>query len=191
MDSHIAQVELQKAYRLINHGPTVLVSARHGGVDNVMAAAWACALDFSPPKLTVVLDKATSTRALVDGSGMFVIQVPTLAQLRLTHQVGTHSMADTPDKLARAGAHLFSIPGHDLPFVTGCSAWLACKVIPEPHNQTTYDLYIGEVVAAWADTRAFEHGHWKFESADPSWRSLHYVAGGQFYATGEAHVAKD
>jgi flavin reductase (DIM6/NTAB) family NADH-FMN oxidoreductase RutF len=190
LDSHIAPVELQKAYRLINHGPTVLVSARHGGVDNVMAAAWACALDFSPPKLTVVLDKATGTRALVDGSGMFVIQVPTVAQLRLTHQVGTSSMADTPDKLARASANLFSIPGHDLPFVAGCSAWLACKVIPELHNQATYDLYIGEVVGAWADTRAFEHGHWKFESADPCWRSLHYVAGGQFYATGEAHVAE-
>lgn len=73
MDKHIAQVALEKAYRLINHGPTVLVSARHGGVDNVMAAAWACALDFSPPKLTVVLDKTAATRALVDGSGMFAI----------------------------------------------------------------------------------------------------------------------
>ena len=39
MDSHIAPVELKKAYRLLNHGPTVLVSARHDGVDNVMAAA--------------------------------------------------------------------------------------------------------------------------------------------------------
>ena len=49
MDSYISPVDLQKAYRLINHGPTVLVSARHAGVDNVMAAAWACALDFAPP----------------------------------------------------------------------------------------------------------------------------------------------
>jgi len=59
MDDRIAPVEPAKAYRLINHGPTVLVSARHAGEDDVMAAAWACALDFSPPKLTVVLDKAT------------------------------------------------------------------------------------------------------------------------------------
>ena len=39
MDSHISPVDLQKAYRLINHGPTVLVSARDADVDNVMAAA--------------------------------------------------------------------------------------------------------------------------------------------------------
>ncbi|KGW45139.1 flavin reductase domain protein, FMN-binding protein [Burkholderia pseudomallei MSHR684] len=77
MNSHIAAVDLKKAYRLINHGPTVLVSAHHDGVDNVMAAAWACALDFSPPKLTVVLDKAAKTRELIEQSGRFVIQVPT------------------------------------------------------------------------------------------------------------------
>ena len=60
MNPHISAVPLPKSHRLINHGPTVLVSARDAGVDNVMAAAWACALDFAPPKLTVVLDKATA-----------------------------------------------------------------------------------------------------------------------------------
>ena len=65
MNEHILPVPLEKAYRLLNHGPTVLVSASHAGVDNVMAAAWACALDFAPPRLTVVLDKATRTLSLI------------------------------------------------------------------------------------------------------------------------------
>lgn len=186
MHDHIAEVPLEKAYRLINHGPTVLVSAQHDGTRNVMAAAWACALDFSPPKVTVVLDKITSTRQLVERSGLFVIQVPTVAQLQLTHDVGSVSLKEAPRKLADAGAELFSISGHDLPFVAGCSAWLACKLLPEPHNQTTYDLFIGEVVGAWADTRVFSDGHWHFERAHPDLRSLHYIAGGHFYAIGEA-----
>lgn len=96
MNPHLTPVDLAKAYRLLNHGPTVLVSARHAGVDNVMAAAWACALDFTPPKLTVVLDKATRTRELIEHSGRFVIQVPTAAQLQLTEQVGNHSLKDEP-----------------------------------------------------------------------------------------------
>ncbi|AOJ31200.1 flavin reductase family protein [Burkholderia metallica] len=192
MDSHIAPVELKKAYRLLNHGPTVLVSARHDGVDNVMAAAWACALDFLPPKLTVVLDKSAKTRELVERSGTFVIQVPTAAQLQLTHAVGSHSLTERPDKLREAGVTLFDVAGHDLPFVAGCSGWLACKLIPEPHNQQAYDLFIGEVVAAWSDTRVFRDGHWYFESADPALRSLHYIAGGNFYAIGESlHVDPD
>ena len=191
MDSHISPVDLQKAYRLINHGPTVLVSARHAGVDNVMAAAWACALDFAPPKLTVVLDKSSKTRELIEQSGAFVIQVPTAAQLMLTNTVGTLSLATEPDKLKKSGVELFGIEGHDLPFVAGCSAWLACKLIPEPHNQQAYDLFIGEVVGAWADTRVFCDGRWHFEDADPSRRSLHHVAGGHFYAIGEPLTTQD
>ena len=186
MNPHLCAVDLAKAYRLLNHGPTVLVSARHDGVDNVMAAAWACVLDFAPPKLTVVLDKATRTRELIERSGRFAIQVPTAAQLQLTNQVGNHSLKDEPDKLARAGVELFELPDHDLPLVAGCSAWLACELIPEPHNQTAYDLFIGEVVGAWADNRVFRDGRWHFEDADPAWRSLHHVAGGHFYAIGEA-----
>lgn len=186
MNKHLAPVPLEKAYRLINHGPTVLVSARHGGVDDVMAAAWSCALDYTPPKLTVVLDKSTKTRELVENSGTFVIQVPTAAQLQLTYRVGQHSLRDEPDKLRRSGVELFQIEPHDQPFVEGCSAWLACTVIPEPHNQEAYDLFIGEVVGAWADTRVFKDGHWQFEHADPALRSLHYIAGGHFYAIGAA-----
>jgi len=185
MDSHISPVDLPKAYRLINHGPTVLVSACHAGVDNVMAAAWACALDFAPPKLTVVLDKSSKTRELIERSGAFVIQVPTVAQLRLTNTVGTLSLSTEPDKLKKSGVELFGMAGLDLPFVAGCSAWLACKLIPEQHNQQTYDLFIGEVVGAWADERVFSDGRWHFEDADPALRSLHHVAGGHFYAIGE------
>jgi flavin reductase (DIM6/NTAB) family NADH-FMN oxidoreductase RutF len=183
----IESVPLDKAYRLLNHGPTVLVSVRHNGVDDVMAAAWACALDFAPPKLTVVLDKIAATRALVEGSGRLVIQAPTVALLDVTYQVGHRSLADQPDKLRDSRVALFEMPGQDLPFVAGCAAWLACRIIPEPHNEQTYDLFIAEVEAAWADTRVFRNGHWHFETADPSLRSLHYVAGGRFYAIGAAH----
>jgi flavin reductase (DIM6/NTAB) family NADH-FMN oxidoreductase RutF len=190
LDQHIKPVELAKAYRLLNHGPTVLVSASHGGVENVMSAAWSCALDFAPPKVTVVLDKATATRPLVEQSGYFVLQVPNMAQLQLTYDVGHTSAIDTPDKLAKAGVQLFKVEGYDVPLVVGSSAWLICKVLPEPRNEQVYDLFIGEVVAAYADDRVFQNGHWAFENADPQWRSLHYIAGGNFYAIGEAVVAK-
>lgn len=186
MSASIHSVDLAKAYRLLNHGPTVLVSARHQAVDNVMAAAWCCALDFDPPKLTVVLDKATRTRALIEGSGLFAIQVPTVARLQLTQTVGSASLVDDPAKLAHAGVELFEMAGHDVPLVAGCSAWLVCRLIDEPHNQQAYDLFIGEVIAAWADERVFRDGRWHFETADPSLRSLHHVAGGHYYAIGEA-----
>lgn len=190
MNEFIVPVELKKSFRLINHGPTVLVSAMHAGVSNVMAAAWCCALDFSPPKLTVVLDKSTATRALLEKSGEFVIQVPNAAQLQLTEAVGSRSQHEDADKLQRCGVELFAMPDSPLPFVAGCSAWLACRLLPEPHNQQAYDLFIAEITGAWADSRIFRDGHWQFEHAGPEWRSLHHVAGGHFYAIGEALTAK-
>ena len=190
MNPHIQSVPLEKAYRLLNHGPTVLVSSRFDGVDNVMAAAWACALDFAPPKLTVVLDKAVKTRELVEASGRFVVQVPTVALLDLTNEVGNRSLAGHPDKLLEAGVELLRLAGDTLPFVAGCAAWLECRLVPEPHNQASYDLFIGEVVAAWADDRVFRDGHWHFEDAGPEWRSIHHVAGGHFYAIGEPIQAR-
>jgi flavin reductase (DIM6/NTAB) family NADH-FMN oxidoreductase RutF len=190
MHPHISPIPLDKAYRVLNHGPTVLVSSRHDGVDDVMAAACACALDFSPPKLTVVVDKMTKTRELIEKSEQFAIQVPTFAQLDLTHDLGTNSLLDKPGKLKACGVELFHMDGCATPLVAGCSAWLACALIPEPRNQAVYDLFIAEVVGAWADVRAFSDGHWTFEKADPQWRSLHYIAGGHFYAIGEAAAAK-
>ena len=80
MNEFIKPVVLEQAYRLLNIGPTVLVSARAQGVSNVMAASWVCALDFAPPKVTVVLDKSTRTRALIEQSGEFILQIPNVRQ---------------------------------------------------------------------------------------------------------------
>jgi flavin reductase (DIM6/NTAB) family NADH-FMN oxidoreductase RutF len=185
LPTHLTPVPLDKSYRLMNHGPTVLVSAEYAGATNVMAAAWACVLDFGQtPKVTVVLDKATRTRELVEASGFFALQLPTKAMATLTYGVGSESAKDVPDKLAKHGVSTFTAPGTDIPLVEGCVGWLACRLVPEPHNQQSYDLFIGEVVGAWADDRVFREGHWHFDDAPDDLRTIHHVAGGQFLLTG-------
>lgn len=183
---HFTPVPLEKSSRLMNHGPTVLVSAQHAGIQNVMAAAWACVLDYGKStKVTVVLDKSTFTRGLVEASGYFALQLPTKAMAELTHALGSESAHDVPHKLQKLGAVTFAAPDFNLPLVEGCVAWLACKLMPEPHNQQTYDLFIGEVVGAWADERVFRDGHWNFEEGPQDLRTIHHVAGGHFFVTGE------
>lgn len=185
LPEHCVPVPLEHAYRLMNHGPTVLVSATHGGCDNVMAAAWACVLDFAPdPKVTVVLDKATRTRELIEASGRFALQLPPKALVRLTVGVGTDSARSVPDKLQRHGVRLFRPPGYDVPLVQGCVGWLLCERIPESHNEQTYDLFIGRVHAAWADERVFRQGRWHLDTAPDELRTLHHVAGGAFIVAG-------
>jgi len=209
MNARIA-VPLPKAYRLLNHGPTVLVSSAHAGRRNVMAAAWNMALDFDPPKVAVVIDKATLTRELVEASGEFVLNVPSRGQAALTLAIGTKSGREV-DKFATVGAgrsggfaEHCSAPAKPAgcakpavettaasivgaPLIEGCLAWLECRVIPEPHIQQSYDLFLGEVVAAWADPAVFSAGRWHFP--DEQRRSIHYLAGGSFFATGDSFEA--
>lgn len=185
MNSHIQTVELSKAYRLLNHGPTVLVSAQYENEKNVMAAAWACALELVPAKVSVVLDKSTKTRELVEKSGHFILQVPTLKQLKLVQQLGSISQFNDPKKLSHCHTPLFQFEGFQLPAVEGCAAWLICEVIPEQHNQQSHDLFIGKVVAAYADDRVFRNGHWYYHEVGAEWKSLHHVAGGHYYTIGD------
>lgn len=185
MSQRIA-VPLPKAYLLLNHGPTVLVSSAHGGRQNVMAAAWNMALDFDPPKVAVVIDKATLTRELIEASGEFVLSVPTRQQAALTLAVGTQSGREV-DKFSKVGAGATAASQVGTPLIEGCLAWLECRVIGEPHIQQTYDLFLAEVVAAWADPDAFSNGRWHFP--DDARRSIHYQAGGHFFATGDTFDA--
>jgi len=186
--THRRPVPLSKAYRLLNHGPTVLVSAAHNGQRNIMAAAWAMPLDFEPPKIAVVLDKSTWTRQLLEGAGTFVLNVPCAAQADIVQTVGNTTGADI-DKFAAYGLQTFSGEHTQAPMLDGCVAWLECRLLPEPHIQQTYDLFLAEVVAAQADERVFSEGHWHFEGQD-ALRTLHHVAGGNFLMIGEAVVGK-
>jgi len=182
-------VDLPRAYRLLNHGPVVLVSSAHGGRRNVMAASWSMPLDFDPPKVTVVIDKSTLTRELVDASGTFALNIPLRPLAAATEIVGNRSGRDG-DKFAELNLGTFAAEKIEAPLLAGCAGWLECRVIDEPHNQQAYDLFIGEVVAAWADPTLFSNGRWHFPSGVD--RSLHYIAGGAFFETGlDFSVARD
>jgi flavin reductase (DIM6/NTAB) family NADH-FMN oxidoreductase RutF len=181
------QVELTKAFRLLNHGPTTIITSAHAAKQNIMAAAWVCALDFKPPKVTVVIDSKTYTRELMEAEGTFAINLPCVKQIEMVKQVGGISGSDLAgtDKFAEYGIETFAAQEISAPLVKDCVAWLECKIIPEPHNQNAYDLFIAEVVAAHADERVFSDGRWHFEGHDDL-RTIHHIAGGVFFATGQA-----
>lgn len=186
----ISAVDINKAYRILNHGPTVLVSSAHAGKQNVMAAAWNMPLDFEPPKIAIVIDKNTYTRELIEASGSFAVNVPCRAQAEMVVKVGSSSgrelLGKSPDnKFADFNIATFAASKISAPLVEGCVAWLECKIISEPHIQNTYDLFLAEVVAAHADSRVFSDGHWHFDGHDDL-RTIHHIAGGNFMAIGDA-----
>lgn len=181
----IRPVELEKSYRLLNHGPTTLVSAKYHHIENVMSASWVTPLDFAPIKLTAILDKQAYTRKLIEQSGLFAIQIPIASQVESVISAGTLSRHNNDRKLIDSNISLFYQEGYDVPLVEGCAAWMICKLIPEEHHQQAYDLFIGEVIGAWADDKLFSSGHWHFDEVSDDMKTLHYIAGGQFYLIGK------
>lgn len=188
--THFAPVRLDHASRLLNHGPTVLVTSIDGTRRDVMAAAWSMPVEFTPPRLAVVIDKNTYTRELIARSGIFGIVVPGFAALDLTFAVGSTSGRDE-DKFARYAIDARPGPELGVPVIeTGCAAWLECRLIPEPHTEDAYDTCFCEVVSAAADSRVFADGHWNLDDRHPELHTIHHLGAGKFVRASSITQAK-
>ena len=186
MSSHKQPVPLAKAYRLLNHGPVTLVSSAANGQRNVMAASWAMPLDFDPPKVAVVIDRNTLTRELIEASGEFALNIPCRSFAGQTLALGSVSGREH-DKFAELKLATHAASQINAPLLDGCVAWLECRMLDEPQVQQRHDLFLAEVVAAWARPEAFSNGHWQDTPAGQ--RTIHYQAGGVFFSSGELFVA--
>lgn len=187
---HMRPVALEHASRLINHGPTVLITSSDGRRRNIMAAAWSMPVEFTPPRIAVVIDKKTFTRELVAASGSFGICLPGAALIDLSYAVGGVSGRDT-DKFEQFGIEADASPILQMPVLSsGCSAWLECRLIPERHTEEAYDTCFGEVVGAAANPRIFANGHWTFNEGNAELQTIHHLGGGQFVCAGNVVRAK-
>lgn len=178
----------RRVYRLINHGPTTLISSAASGRRNVMSAAWVVPLDFEPPLLGVVLASDTLTCELVRASREMVVSLPTREMVDLAYAVGTVSGREV-DKFSAYGIRTSPASLVSPPLIEGCAAWLECKVRTEPALEEQYGLFVGEVVAAWADDRVFADGLWAF--SDARLRTIHHLTKGIFLVTGERVDARE
>ena len=177
-------VEPKHASRLVSHGPTIMIGTLHDGRRNLMSAAWSMPVEFTPPRIAVVLDKSTWTRELAIASGQLSLMVPCRASADLAFTVGSvggKALHDEgTDKFARYGIATFDGPALGLPLATDCIAWLECRLLREPSVEERFDTFFCEVVSASADSRVFSNGHWTLDEAPADLHTLHYIAAGEF-----------
>ncbi len=184
MNSHIKAVDINNVWKFFNLGGTVLVEGKHGDDIDVMPASWSMPIDYN--KLGVVLDSTHYTRKLIEKEGYFLLALPTVKIVKELMYLGSNSKNDVDDKVEQSGLKFFNIEGCDFPLPEGCVAWAVCKVLKEPHNEKTYDLFIGEVVAGYADDRIFnDKGEPTFETAGEELSILPNFGGAYFYSLGK------
>jgi flavin reductase (DIM6/NTAB) family NADH-FMN oxidoreductase RutF len=179
-------LELRRAYRLLNHGPVVLVSASAGGQDNLMPVAWTAPLDFEPARLALVISSEARTRELIEASGELAVSIPPASMLDAVYEAGHVSGRDL-DKWARCGFRRLKGERVSAPLVEGCVGWLECRVIDRSLAEP-YDLFVCEVLAASVDDACFADGEWRFP--DDAHRTVHHMSAGKFFLTGPSRTAR-
>lgn len=169
------EIPLSQAIRLINPGPVVLVTARYKDAVNVMAAAWTTPISHAPPLVGVSISPRRFTHELVSRSGEFVLNVPGRNLLEQVELCGSLSGRDV-DKFKEARLTPVDAKEVRAPLIEECLGHLECAVV-EALDLGDHTLFVGQVVAAWAEKEAFDDT-WLLE--DEEAKPLHHLGGAYF-----------
>jgi len=161
------QLNLNKAFTLIEPGPVVLVTTHDGKKNNIMTISWTMVLDFTPV-FAITTGEWNYSFAALRKKRECVIAIPTVDMLDQVVGIGTCSGADT-DKFAKF--KLTPVHGKVVkaPLIKECLANIECKVIDivRKHN-----IVVLEGLAAYLD------------SVRKETRTFHAVGDGTFIVDG-------
>ena len=166
-DALMRQLNLSKAFTLLESGPVVLVTTRDGRKNNIMTISWTMVMDFTPV-FAITTGEWNHSFAALRKNRECVIAVPTVDLLDKVVGIGTCTGADT-DKFSRF--ELTPVPAKLVrpPLIKECLANIECKVIDiiEKHS-----IIVLQAVAAYIDTARKER------------RTVHAVGDGTFIVDG-------
>jgi flavin reductase (DIM6/NTAB) family NADH-FMN oxidoreductase RutF len=160
-------LQLSKAFTLIEPGPVVLVTTNDGQNDNVMTITWTMVLDFSPV-FAISTGAWNHSYAALRDSGECVLSIPTVDLIDTAVGIGTCSGKDT-DKFGKFGLTRVKARHVRAPLIQECLANIECRIVDiiERHN-----IVVLEGVAAY------------FDRARKEQRMIHAVGDGTFITDG-------
>ena len=82
-------VNISQAYRLLHPMHTVLVSCvGNSAKPNITTLAWAMPTSASPPLLAISIAPGRHSHTLIEESGEFIVNIPTLETLQAVYTCG-------------------------------------------------------------------------------------------------------
>jgi len=148
------RVARKLAYRLLHPRHTVLVTCvDKTGKANIITLAWSMPTSIDPPMVVISIAPKRYSHKLIEETGEFVVNVPTMRIVRKTLFCGRISGVEC-DKFKEAP--LTAAPAKKVrsPIIKECVAHLECKLVQTiPTGDHT--LFVGEVVAAYVKRGVF------------------------------------
>lgn len=146
--------------------PPCLVTCGPPERPNIITLTWAGSLNSEPPVMGVSIRPSRYSHPLVQSSGEFAINIPTVAQLGAVDYCGRVS-GRAGDKFAATG--LTPVPARVIgtALIAECPVSLECRVV-ETVRLGSHDLFLGEVVAVEAEEGILDpQGEIDLGRADP------------------------
>lgn len=148
------KLPLDKAYRLIGHGPVLLISTRSKkGEYDVSPVAWSSPVQMSPAQILIGVGPKHKTAINIRETKEFIASVPRPNQAKLVRETGSVS-GKKVDKFKTLKIKSFIGKKINAKAPVGCMGYLECKVVRIIKTDDV-DLIIGECVAAKADSKGF------------------------------------
>lgn len=169
-------IDLSRATRLLQPGCLALVTAKHKGKANVMAAAWVMPVSNDPPMVAVAVHPARFTHDLIQKSGEFALNIPARPLAEQVKKIGELS-GENVDKFVQTKLNLYKAKQVGAPLIVECIGHLECAVI-EAVRAGNHTLFLAEIVAASAEETAFDGERWSL--ADEEVKPLHHLGGNVF-----------
>jgi flavin reductase (DIM6/NTAB) family NADH-FMN oxidoreductase RutF len=177
------EVPLDRALRLIAHGPVTLLTTEAHERPNIATCSWLMPVAPAPPLVAVSLSADGLTRRNLDAVGEFVINIPPRALGREVHFCGLASGREVR-KERETGLRLEQAGKVRAPWIHECMGHLECAA-REARAHGSHVLYVAEVLLAVADDLLFDEG---WITDDVRARSLHHLGGSLYTSVGRRVV---
>ena len=172
------KIPLDKYYRLINHGPCVLITSGPKTNPNIAPIAWNMPLNDEPPLAVIAVAETHYTTKLISKVGEFVINVAGKDLLPAIMYAGSKS-GKKVNKIKELGLKIEPGTKVAIPHLAKAAGYIECKVI----RRYAFDgviLFVGRVRYAAVQDKLFD-GYWISEKA----KIVHHLGGSYFACLGK------
>lgn len=177
------QINPNFSYRLLHPMHTVLISCiGKAGKPNITTIAWAMPTSKEPLLVAISLSPKRHSYSLIEESGEFIINIPTLELLQAVYACGSLT-GRSFDKFKKANLTPMAAKKVKAPAIRECIAHLECKV-ENKFVTGDHTVFVGKVLEAYADTGVFA------ESYDQKKARMLYHSGGNNFAVLDPRIYK-
>ncbi len=170
------EVKIKYAYRIINHGPLIVVSAQYKGKETYTPIAWHMPVEMDPPLLALCVGKENFVNTLIKKAKSFCINVLEKSYVEYIKKLGEVSGKDV-DKLKLVNLSAEPCKKIKSNFLSVSSAIIECKLIKDIKMKDV-DIFIGRVLYCQANEK-FTNNMWDPETI----KTIHHLGSKVFVTT--------